>query len=120
MTTLLRFILGAIWRLYQIICLTCGVVVFYLILGDATDARYPFLWICAAFVFGFFFTWGVTILTNWAIDRLYGAFSHKPLKQDNGGLSRDAPHAEGLHRLRAGEQPDDFITLSPRSGKHLR
>lgn len=73
------------WRLYRVGLIFGGMMLFYWFFDiQAGDERsYWALWIIAAFMFGFFFAWAVTIPTTWAMDGFYRAFGNKPLKQSS-------------------------------------
>lgn len=117
-----RLFLGAAWRLYQIALMGGGAMLFYWIfdIHSDTESNFIALWMIAAFVFAYFFTWGITILTRRTLDGLYRAFDNHALGQRADGRGREPASPERLHRLGVGEKPDDYISLSPSSRNHLR
>lgn len=115
-----RLFFGAVWRLYQIILLPVGMLLFYRVFGDASDKTHPLLWILLAATFGFLLALLVTILTGRALDRFNATRRNRPPNQVDGGLRDNTASPESLHRLGTLEKPDDFITLSPSTRKHPR
>lgn len=110
------------WRYFQIAMVVCGLFLFYWLAGiQSGDQRdYAAAWIVLAFIFGGFFSWWMTILASRGLDRFQALFRNHSPNQVDGSLRENAASPESLHRLGASEKPDDFITLSPSSRKHLR
>ena len=64
-----RLLFGALWRIYQLALMGCGLVIFFRVFGNLNERQFPLLWIAAMFVFAFIFTRTISVLTGRLLSR---------------------------------------------------